>query len=253
MAILHKEIEDILTQIPSKIESVAVITGAGISQESGIPTFRGADGLWKQYKPEELATPYAFRKDPKLVWEWYEMRRQIIKKANPNPAHYTLVEMEEFFENYLLVTQNVDGLHEKAGSKNIIEIHGNIWRARCTNCNYKEFLNTPLQEIPPRCIRCNSLMRPDVLWFGENYDVETLSIVQEFFQKVAMLFVIGSSGQVSVPVYLAKEAHLNGAIVIEINPDFSSYSHFADFTLRYKAAESIPILWKYLKEYLQKN
>ncbi|GIX43088.1 MAG: NAD-dependent protein deacylase [Leptospiraceae bacterium] len=245
---LYKDIENQIVNIPDKIESIGIITGAGISQESGIPTFRGKDGLWKNYKPEELATPYAFEKNPKLVWEWYEMRRQIIKKAEPNPAHYTLVKMEEFFENFLLVTQNVDGLHEKAGSKNIIELHGNIWRARCILCNYKEFLETPLPEIPPHCPKCNSLMRPDVLWFGETYDTNLLNIVQDFFQKIGLLFVIGSSGQVSVPVYLAKEAHLNGAIVIEINPDFSMYSHFADIILRYKAAEALPILWQFLKE-----
>jgi NAD-dependent deacetylase len=251
MISIEKEIQEKIQQIPDKIECIGIITGAGISQESGIPTFRGKEGLWKNYKPEELATPYAFQKNPKLVWEWYEMRKQIIKKAEPNPAHFTLVEMEEFFESFLLVTQNVDGLHEKAGSKNIIEIHGNIWRARCILCNYKEFLGTPLLEIPPICPKCNSIMRPDVLWFGESYDQKLLNTVQEFFKKIEVLLIIGSSGQVSVPVYLAKEAHLNGAMVIEINPDFSMYSHFADIILRYKAAESLPIFWKFLKEKLK--
>lgn len=248
-----KEIDYILEKIPKKVNYVGVLTGSGISNESGIPTFRGKDGLWKNYKPEELATFYAFQKDPKLVWEWYEMRREIIKKAKPNPAHYTLVEMEEFFENFLLVTQNVDGLHEKAGSKNVIELHGNIWRARCIRCSYKEFLNTPLEKIPPDCPNCKSLLRPDVLWFGENYDLEILKKAQNFLNKCDLIFVIGSSGQVSVPVYMVKEAHLNGAFVIEINPEESYYTNFSDYLIKGKAGEILPNLWKEMKRNFLKS
>lgn len=248
---LQKEIEEVLLRIPKPVRRVGVLTGAGISHESGIPTFRGNDGLWKKYKPEELATPEAFRKNPVLVWEWYEMRRQIIKNASPNPAHYTLAEMEEFFEEFLLITQNVDGLHEKAGSKNVIEIHGNIWRVRCTFCHFKEYLDTPLQEIPPRCPRCNQIMRPDVVWFGESYDTELLHTVQDFLQRTDLLFVIGSSGMVAVPVYLARQSQLHGAFVVEINPEPSSYSSFADVVITRKAAEFLPEFWKNLKSHLQ--
>lgn len=247
---LLKDIQNIIKNLPEKIDSVAVITGAGISSESGIPTFRGKDGLWKNYRAEDLATPYAFSRDPKLVWEWYEMRRGIIKNAHPNEAHKTLVEIEEFFEDFLLITQNVDGLHEKAGSQNFIEIHGNIWRSRCINCGYKEFLDTPLEMIPPRCPKCSSLMRPDVLWFGEMYDEILLQKVYNYLKETDLLLVIGSSGYVSLPVYLAREAHSNGAFIIEINPEISEYSYYSDFILKYKAAESLPILWKYMKEYI---
>ncbi len=233
--------------LPDKVEQISVITGAGISQESGVPVFRGKDGLWKNYRPEELATLMAFTKNPVLVWEWYEMRRQIIKKSNPNPAHYILVEMEEFFENFLLITQNVDGLHEKAGSKNILEIHGNIWRARCMQCNYKNFLDTPLSKIPPECLMCGSIMRPDVLWFGENYDLNVLQKAQDFLKKTNLLLVIGSSGQVSIPVYLAKESQYFGAFVIEINIEFSEFSHFSDYIVREKAAIALPEIWKVIK------
>ncbi|MFN3604491.1 MAG: SIR2 family NAD-dependent protein deacylase [Leptonema sp. (in: bacteria)] len=243
----------IIKRLPNKIDSISVLTGAGISNESGIPTFRGKDGLWNHYKPEELATPYAFQKNPKLVWEWYEMRRQIIKKANPNSAHYTLVEMEEYFENFLLVTQNVDGLHERAGSKNLVELHGNIWRTRCTQCNYKEFLNTPLEEIPPRCPKCGHLLRPDVLWFGESYDQRMLSHVQNILNKSDLVFVIGSSGYVSVPVYLAKEAQWNGAFILEINSEPSLYTDFVDVFIQSKAAEALPVLWGEIKKHILKT
>ncbi|MCS7204312.1 MAG: NAD-dependent deacylase [Leptospiraceae bacterium] len=252
MSDLDSAIEQVLQKIPKNIKRLGVLTGAGISNESGIPTFRGNDGLWKNYRPEELATPEAFRKNPVLVWEWYEMRRQIIKNAKPNLAHITLVEMEEFFEEFLLVTQNVDGLHEKAGSKNVVEIHGNIWKARCTFCGHKEFLDTPLNEIPPKCTKCSSLMRPDVLWFGEMYDIKILNSIQEFFDGADIIFIIGSSGQVYVPVYIAKQAQMKGAFILEINPERSYYSEFAEVVLNFKSAEALPKLWKSFKSQLQK-
>ncbi len=245
------DIYTIIQKLPKNVNYIGVLTGSGISSESGIPTFRGKDGLWKNYRPEELATPYAFQKNPVLVWEWYEMRRQVIKNAKPNPAHNSIVEMEEFFENFLLVTQNVDGLHEKAGSKNLIELHGNIWRARCTYCDYKEFLNTPIEKIPPACPKCGHLLRPDVLWFGESYDVKILNNVQSFFNKCDVIFVIGSSGQVFVPVYLVKQAQLQGSFIVEVNIERSLYTSFADIFIPEKAAESLPVLWREWKNSLK--
>jgi len=150
-----------------KAKNVVVFTGAGISKESGIPTFRGKDGLWNKYRAEDLATPYAFSQDPKKVWEWYDWRRKLISKANPNPAHLVIAEMENFFPKLSVITQNVDGFHKRAGSRNITELHGNIWRAKCIDedriFDFDEF---PLKEIPPKC-KCGSLIRPDVVWFGE--------------------------------------------------------------------------------------
>jgi NAD-dependent deacetylase len=149
--------------------SVVALTGAGISAESGVPTFRGEGGLWRQYRAEELATPHAFRRDPSLVWEWYDWRRQLIGDCRPNAAHRTLVEMETHFDDFVLVTQNVDGLHRLAGSRNVVELHGDIWRMRCTSdCSAGwEDRTSPLPGVPARCPSCGALARPDVVWFGE--------------------------------------------------------------------------------------
>lgn len=146
---------------------VAVLTGAGISAESGVPTFRGADGLWKQYRATDLATPEAFERDPKLVWEWYDWRRGLVNRCEPNPGHRVLARFEQFFAGFFLITQNVDGLHRKAGSRTIAEVHGNIWQTRCVReGTIREDCRVPLPEIPPRC-SCSALLRPNVVWFGE--------------------------------------------------------------------------------------
>ena len=146
---------------------IAVLTGAGISAESGVPTFRGEHGLWKQFRAEELATPEAFARDPKLVWEWYDWRRGIIAKVEPNRGHWTLAKWEEIFPEFTLITQNVDGLHAKAGSKNILELHGNIWKVRCTKEEaVTENYAVPLNEIPPTCPVCGAMLRPHIVWFG---------------------------------------------------------------------------------------
>ncbi len=147
--------------------SVAVLTGAGVSAESGVPTFRGNNGLWRQYRAEDLATPGAFARDPKLVWEWYDWRRGLIAQAQPNAGHRALVELEKRVPSFTLITQNVDGLHELAGSRNVLEVHGSIWKVRCTSCERERMdRRTPLPEIPPKC-ECGALLRPGVVWFGE--------------------------------------------------------------------------------------
>ena len=152
--------------------SVAALTGAGISAESGIPTFRGAGGLWRQFRPEDLATPEAFARDPRLVWEWYEWRRKLIASAQPNPGHVALVELEKSKPQFTLITQNVDGLHERAGSRKVLKLHGDIWISRCTGCGRerREEERGP-EELPPRC-ECGSRLRPGVVWFGEAFPAE---------------------------------------------------------------------------------
>ena len=226
---------------------IAVITGAGISSESGIPTFRGKEGYWKNYRPEQLATPGAFAKDPSLVWSWYDMRREVCAKAEPNPAHDVVAKMESYFREFLLITQNVDGLHRRAGNKKILEIHGHIFTARCTNCSWKgEISDIPLKEIPPKCLSCSSLLRPHILWFGESYDAQMLDSIYDFLTHTQVVFVIGTSGGVSTPMSLASYAMSKGAFSIEVNPDRSTITEEVDVYMQGKAGEVLPELWKQL-------
>jgi len=222
--------------------SVAVLTGAGISAESGIPTFRGADGLWKQYKAEELATPEAFAKDPKLVWEWYNWRRGIIAKAAPNPAHKALVQLEIRKPAFTLITQNVDGLHDLAGSGKILRIHGDIWRLRCTVCgaNWPN-RKTPLPKIPPHCA-CGGLARPGVVWFGEPLPDGMMKEAEHAAAAAQVFLVVGTSANVYPAASLVPFAKQAGAKVIEINPDETQMSSLVDCVLRGPAGELLPKL-----------
>jgi NAD-dependent deacetylase len=221
---------------------VAVLTGAGISAESGIPTFRGAGGLWKQYKPEDLATPEAFAKDPRLVWEWYNWRRELIAKAAPNPAHKALVQLEMRKPNYTLITQNVDGLHDLAGSARILKLHGDIWRLRCTVCgaNWPN-RKTPLPKIPPHCA-CGGLARPGVVWFGEPLPEGMMNEAEHAVSSVQVFLVIGTSASVYPAASLIPLAKNAGAKVIEINTDDTPFSARVDSALRGPAGELLPQL-----------
>ncbi|MGB9874150.1 MAG: SIR2 family NAD-dependent protein deacylase [Hydrogenobacter sp.] len=226
---------------------IAVLTGAGISAESGVPTFRGSSGLWRTFKPEELATPQAFEKDPKLVWEWYDWRRSIIRKAKPNKGHILIAHLEQLFEDFLLITQNVDGLHRKAGSKKVIELHGNIWRVLCTVCG-KRYYNyqVPLEEIPPRCKYCKGLLRPDVVWFGESLPKEEWETALEFVSSCSMLLVVGTSGVVYPVAWLPFLAKQKGAKVVEINPEDTPISQIAHIRIKKKASEGMEEFFKML-------
>jgi NAD-dependent deacetylase len=233
----------------ARCQSATVLTGAGVSAESGIPTFRGAGGLWKNYKAEELATPQAFQRNPELVWQWYDMRRQIIAKAIPNNAHNAIVELERIFPSFHLVTQNIDGLHEKAGSRLIIEIHGNIWQGRCTECAKPFALGVnplPFPELPA-CPDCHALARPHVVWFGESYDPETLNQAIRAMSGCDLLVVCGTSGMVSVPVWLAGQAREKGALVLEFNLEESQMSELADSSIFGPAGDTLPELIKLIK------
>ena len=190
----------------SSIRPVAVLTGAGISAESGVPTFRGEGGLWRQHRAEELATPHAFYRDPGLVWEWYDWRRQLIGDCQPNAAHRTLVDMEDHLDDLTIVTQNVDGLHRLAGSRNVVELHGDIWRMRCTvGCQPSwEDRTSPLRELPACCPRCGVLARPDVVWFGEALPGAAGDAAWLAAERCRLMLVIGTSALVqpaaSLPV-----------------------------------------------------
>jgi len=222
-------------------ERIAALTGAGISAESGVPTFRGEHGLWKQFRAEELATPEAFARDPKLVWEWYDWRRGLVAEVEPNEGHRTLAKWETKFADFGLITQNVDGLHAKAGSKNVLELHGNIWKTRCTKeGTIADNFESPLKEIPPRCAQCSSLLRPLVVWFGESLDPEILSRAAETSSRCQVMLVIGTSALVQPAASLPLAASENGAVVIEINPSSTPITPYADITLRGKAGEILP-------------
>jgi NAD-dependent deacetylase len=224
---------------------VAVLTGAGISAESGVPTFRGEGGLWRSYRPEELATPHAFRRDPQLVWEWYAWRRGLIGACQPNLAHDTLAEMEPHFADFSLITQNVDGLHRLAGSRNVVELHGNIWGLRCTRgCRPNwEDRSDPLSEIPPRCPDCGALARPDVVWFGESLPGVALEAAWSAAQRCQVMLVVGTSALVHPAASLPLLALQSGAYVVEINPQPTPLSEAVDETIRKPAAVALPRWW----------
>ena len=227
---------------------LVAFTGAGISADSGIPTFRGPNGLWRRYKPEELASPEGFSRNPRLVWEWYAWRMSIIAKAKPNPAHIFLAKLEELGVLKVVITQNVDGLHQRAGSKNVIELHGNIWRVRCVECGYKWVLGEPPkdQELPLHCIKCGGLARPDVVWFGEPLPTEALRRAYNEMLNADVVMVIGTSGAVEPAGSLPLIAYERGAKIVNVNPEPNRYDSIAYINVRERAAAFFDSL---LKEY----
>lgn len=222
---------------------VAVLTGAGISQESGLPTFRDAqEGLWAQYQPEELATPEAFAKNPKLVWDWYAMRREKAKTVQPNPGHYALAEMARQVPHFNLITQNIDSLHQRAGSVEVVELHGSLGRVKCAQCGQAVSLWQENAGEVPRCTACGGLLRPDVVWFGEELPKRALDAAVEAARRADLFFSIGTSGLVQPAASLAMAAKYQKAVVVEINATPTPLSQLADFTLTGKAGEILPAL-----------
>jgi NAD-dependent deacetylase len=225
-----------------KARRVAVLTGAGISAESGVPTFRGDDGLWQTYRATDLATPEAFARDPQLVWQFYSWRRELISKVTYNPAHVALVELERRVDSFTLISQNVDGLHLLAGSQNLLELHGNLWKVRCTRCQ-KISLNRSLDMGPmPMCEDCGGLLRPHVVWFGESLDPDILHQAVEACRNSEVMLVIGTSSLVQPAASLALEAKSAGAVVAEINLEKTPHTHMMDVSLLGKAGEILPKL-----------
>lgn len=224
-------------------QRIAVLTGAGISAESGIPTFRDKDGLWKQFRAEELATPQAFYRDPGLVWEWYDWRRNIIASKKPHAGHRVLARWEGLFPFFVLITQNVDGLHRRAGSQNVFELHGNIWEVRCTKeGTVAENYESPLRSIPPLCPACGSIVRPNVVWFGEALPSETLEEAYAASASCDLMFVIGTSAFVQPAASLPLLAAQRGATVIEVNPEPTPLTSSADFVFQGKAGDVLPLI-----------
>ncbi len=222
--------------------SIAVLTGAGISAESGIPTFRGPGGLWRQYRAEDLATPQAFARDPKLVWEWYDWRRGLIAQAHPNAGHAALAEIERRAKRFTLITQNVDGLHDRAGSRQVLKIHGDIWTLRCPACGRERHDPRPsIPDLPPRC-ECGALERPGVVWFGEALPPDVWQGAEQAAREAQVFLVIGTAAVVYPAAGLVGLAKSAGAKVVEINVAETPVSATVDSSLRGKAAEILPQL-----------
>ncbi|OGD20188.1 MAG: NAD-dependent deacylase [Candidatus Aminicenantes bacterium RBG_16_63_16] len=233
------EVAEILRSGPR----VAALTGSGISAESGVPTFRGKEGLWKQFRAEELATPEAFARDPRLVWEWYDWRRAIIGACRPNPGHQVLVRWEKRFPGFVMITQNVDGLHRQAGSERVLELHGNIWEMRCTvEGTVTENRDSPLGELPPHCPACGAPLRPNVVWFGEMLSAETLQEAYAASANCDLMFVVGTSAFVQPAGSLPLIAAERGATIVEINPDITPLTESANFSFREKSGEILPMI-----------
>ena len=222
---------------------VAILTGAGISAESGVPTFRQAQtGLWAKYDPLQLATPGAFQNDPKLVWDWYSWRRELISQSQPNPSHIALVDLENHYPEFTLITQNVDGLHQMAGSTAVIELHGNIFRTKCSRENRLILEEFEAAETPPRCPLCEAYLRPDVVWFGESLPEEELDRALQAASTCQAFISIGTSTLVEPAASLPFIALRNGAMVLEINPQTTPLTPQASYLIRGKAGDVLPIL-----------
>lgn len=222
---------------------IVVLTGAGVSQESGLRTFRDAQtGLWAQYKPEDLASPEAFTRDPKLVWDWYAWRREAVKGVRPNPGHYAIVEMERRVPEFTLITQNVDGLHRFAGSKNVLELHGNIQRVRCSSCGMLIETWGDDSETVPACQICGGLLRPDVVWFGEALPRAELESAVQASRACQVFFSIGTSGLVQPAASLAYAARNNGSLLVEVNAEPTPLTPKVDFAFHGKSGEILPEL-----------
>lgn len=222
---------------------MCVLTGAGISADSGVPTFRGENGLWKKFRPDELANFDAFIRNPELVWEWYSYRRKLIESVTPNPGHVALVQIEQMVQDFTLVTQNVDNLHRRAGSHNVLELHGNIQRSYCIDCGMQDDRPEFTEERKvPRCRSCGGLIRPDVVWFGEMLPQEVFEEAEAASRRCDVFILVGTSAIVYPAASLPMVAKQSGAYVIEVNVERTELSGRFDQTLIGKAGEILPVL-----------
>ncbi|MDH7515299.1 MAG: NAD-dependent deacylase [Bacteroidota bacterium] len=230
-----------LLSVSARASRVVVLTGAGVSAESGVPTFRDPDGLWMKYRPQDLASFEAFMADPQRVWEWYQHRRSIIETVQPNPGHYALAEMERLFPDFILVTQNIDNLHRRAGSERVIELHGNIERNLCIACRKPWTGSDPASGEVPRCA-CGGLIRPDVVWFGEPLPEENLRAAWDASERCELFLSVGTSGEVYPAAHLPLVARQHGAYVVEINPRPSALARSMHERIAGPSGEILPAL-----------
>jgi NAD-dependent deacetylase len=230
-------------------QRVVAFTGAGVSAESGVPTFRGAGGLWEGHPVEELASPRGFYADPVKVWRFYEERRRNLAQVRPNPAHRVLAGWQDRFPAYTIATQNVDGLHQAGGAREVLELHGSIWRVRCLGCGReREERTVPLSRVPPLCSECGAMERPGVVWFGEFLPEAAMAAAFAAIEKCEVLVVVGTSAVVYPAAGFVEVASSAGAKVIEVNPEASRMAHLADVALRGPAGELLPLVNRRLAE-----
>ncbi len=232
----------------SSAKNVVALTGAGISAESGVPTFRGTDGLWSKLKPEELANFDAFLRNPELVSEWYKHRREVTRVAKPNAGHFALVEMEKIFPHFVLITQNIDNLHRRAGSINIAELHGNMERNYCLRCR-KRYDGDELDKNGSfKCRECGGLIRPDIVWFGETLPFDQWEMAEKASEIADVMYVIGTSAVVYPAAELPMTVKRNGGMIIEINIERTPLSEFADVSIQGSASEILTDIVEKIKE-----
>jgi len=243
------DVDPYLFEKLSQANHVVALTGAGVSAESGIPTFRGEEGIWKKLKPQELASMKGFLKNPDRVTEWYQHRRQIIDKVKPNPGHIALAEMENEIRNVTIITQNVDGLHQQAGSSNVIELHGNIYRNYCIDCGKRyDYGNMKKSDGVPTCDECGGYIRPDVVWFGESLPMAAFNEAERSVAAADVMFSVGTSAEVYPAAGLPRIAKAHNVYLVEINPEHTDISLIADDSIRKPSGEALP---KILKQYLE--
>jgi NAD-dependent deacetylase len=233
----------------STARSVAVLTGAGVSAESGVATFRDPDGLWSRFKPQELASMDGFLSNPNLVWQWYQARREVLERVQPNAGHHALAELQTLVEHrggrFTLATQNVDRLHHRAGSRDVLELHGNIVENYCHRCHTPHeyvYADNPSQQEPPRCAACGGMIRPAVVWFGEMLPADTFAAAEQAAETCEVYFSIGTSAEVYPAAGLPLEAKRRGAFVVEINPHPTSITRFMDASIHAPSGEALPAI-----------
>jgi NAD-dependent deacetylase len=233
---------------------IVFFTGAGVSAESNIPPFRGNDGIWTKFKPEELANFDAFIKNPKLVWEWYAVRKRIIHESQPNAGHFAIAQMEKLVPHVTVITQNIDNLHRRAGSSTVFELHGNIERNYCIRCGktYPDDILNP-SEFPPICTKCGGLVRPDVVWFGEFLPNDEWGASEKAACECDIFFSLGTSGIVYPAASIPRVAKQAGAYLIEINPEETPISTYADITILGKSGVILPDLVRFIEEIMKER
>lgn len=233
-----------------KTPTITILTGAGVSAESGVPTFRGKEGLWKDQDVAKLASQESLKDNPEQFWEFYNWRREKLKSVKPNLGHYALVDLEQRFAEFTLITQNVDNLHRVAGNKNIIELHGNIWQTRCNDCGHEVAYEQLVSDKEvPHCPKCSGLMRPGVVLFGESLPQKAIRAAQEAAATCEIIFSIGTSSLVEPAASLPYIAKGNGAYLIEINTERTPLSEHADEVVLGKAGKVLPFLVMLLERF----